>query len=109
MSSDVYVAHVGVVGVLVGSVSTALLTFLTNHFQMSEKRKIDETRKKLLKEALGNLEHKEGRSLDTLVKITGAEPTECRRLLIQINARGFTLKDGREGWCYIKDRPLTRA
>lgn len=38
---------------------------------------------------------------------TGAEPEECRRLLIDIQARGFTLKDGREGWVYIKNRPLS--
>jgi hypothetical protein len=36
---------------------------------------------------------------------TGTEPEECRRLLIQIEARGIVLKDG-EGWVLIKNRPL---
>ena len=101
-----WVALIGLVGVIAGSLITGLMTYGLHYFQNQEKNLIDQERKKLLREMLDNKGFKDGRSLETLTKVTGAEKEECRRLLIQIGGRGFTLKDGREGWCYKKDRPL---
>lgn len=56
---------------------------------------------------LDNPTFKDGRSLETLSKVTGSNPEDCRRLLVELKARGFTMADEREGWTYIKNRPLT--
>ena len=47
----------------------------------------------------------DGRYLQTLRIVTGTTEEECRRLLIEIGARGFALKDG-EGWALIARKPL---
>ena len=52
-------------------------------------------RKKLLKELLGASDF---RSLETLSRVSGTSPDDCRTLLIELNARGSLLEDGREGW-----------
>ncbi len=99
-------ALIGMVGVFIGAVVTIAGNFFLHLYQQKNQNKLDEARKKLLREMLYNQGFKEGRSFETLSKVTGAEPEECRRLLIEIDARGFTLSDGREGWTYIKNRPL---
>jgi len=48
----------------------------------------------------------DGRSFETLSRVTGTTPDDCHRLLIELEARGFTVADGRIGWTYIKNRPL---
>ena len=75
--------------------------------QNKQKKTIDTARIELLNKMLSDSRFKDGRSLDTLSKVTGAQPDECRKLLIEVKARGFTLADGREGWVYIKKRPLS--
>ena len=46
------------------------------------------------------------RSIETLCRASGTNPDECRRLLIEIKARGIRLKGNREGWVLIKNKPL---
>jgi hypothetical protein len=48
----------------------------------------------------------DGRTLDRLMVVTGTTPEECRRLLIQVGARGVILADGEEGWALIARKPL---
>lgn len=103
-----WVAIVGLIGVIVGAVITVIGNLLLHWIQQKGKNKIDESRKSLLRQMLDNPEFEEGRSFETLSKVTGAAPEDCRRLLIEIGARGFTLKDDREGWTYIKNRPLNK-
>jgi hypothetical protein len=49
-----------------------------------------------------------GRSFDTLKRVTGTPDDELRRLLVELGARGFTRKDGKEAWIYKEMRPLMR-
>ncbi|OAI16926.1 hypothetical protein A1359_06960 [Methylomonas lenta] len=100
-------AIIGLVGVIIGAFITIAGNFLLHSYQQKNQNKLDEARKKLLREMLDNQGFKDGRSFETLSKVTGAAPEECRRLLIEIGARGFTLGDDREGWTYIKNRPLS--
>ncbi len=46
------------------------------------------------------------RSIETLCRASGTTAEECRRLLIEIEARGVRLKGNREGWVLIKNKPL---
>ena len=49
------------------------------------------------------------RSLKQLRHVTGTTDEECRRLLIEVGARGVTMRGGVEGWALIErygfDRP----
>jgi hypothetical protein len=40
---------------------------------------------------------------------TGTSADECRRLLIEIEARGILLAGDKEGWALIKNKPLNAA
>ena len=93
---------IGLIGVIIGSCKTIIDNFFLHFFQQKNQNKLDEARKKLLREMLDNQDFKDESSFETLSKVTGAAPEDCRRLLIEIGARGFTLADGREGWTYIK-------
>lgn len=99
-------AIIGLIGVVIGASISIVGNIIVHRYQQKNQNKLDVARRKLLKQMLDNKKFKDGRSFETLSKVTGAEPEDCRRLLIEVEARGFTLKDGREGWTYIKNRPL---
>jgi hypothetical protein len=101
-------AIIGLIGVVIGALITISGNLLLHWYQQRRGSAIDLARKKLLRDMLNNQEFKEGRSLETLSKVTGSSHEECRRLLIELGARGFTLTDGREGWTYIANRPLNK-
>ncbi len=63
-------------------------------------------RKKLLLKLLRDDRFKDGRKLSTLSRVTGIPQEECRRLLIEIEARGVTLEGNVEGWVLIEKKPL---
>lgn len=48
------------------------------------------------------------RTLDLLTHVTGTTDEECRRLLIEIGARGVLMRGQREGWALIERYPLDR-
>ena len=62
-------------------------------------------RKKLLKAMLDDTTYKDGRYLETLCRVSGTTPDECRRLLIELNARGVKLDRG-EGWVLLERKPI---
>jgi hypothetical protein len=70
-------------------------------------QKHDGPRKNLLLKMLKDDGWPDGRTLTTLSRVTGTQPDECRRLLIEIEARGVTLKGNVEGWALIEKKPLT--
>ena len=101
----------GFIGGVLGVVGTVLSSYYgPRKLEEWKEQRIEERhngpRKHLLKQMLDNPKLPDGRSLETLSKVTGTSAEECRRLLIEVGARGFTLKDGREGWTHIKNRPL---
>jgi hypothetical protein len=59
-----------------------------------------------LKKMLEDPRFNDGRSLETLSRVTGTTSDECRRLLIEIEARGVTFADEKEGWALIARKPL---
>jgi hypothetical protein len=65
----------------------------------------DEPRRQLLRRMLED-EERTSRTLRRLCVVTGTTEEECRRLLIQVGARGLILKDGEEGWALIARKPL---
>jgi hypothetical protein len=52
-------------------------------------------------------EDRKVRSLDRLKHVTVTNDEECRRLLIEIGARGVLMPGEREGWALIERFPLT--
>ena len=63
-------------------------------------------RKNLLRRMLEDDEWPDGRKMETLSRVIGTPPDECRRLLIEIGARGVKLRGGVEGWALISRKPL---
>lgn len=104
----------GIIGGTLGVVGTLASSYygprkLEEWREKRQEERINGPRKNLLKQMLNDQRFKEGRSLETLCKVTGTTPEQCRSILIEIQARGFTLADGREGWTFIENRPLNDA
>jgi len=105
---------IAIAGGFIGGVLGVIGTLVSSYFgprkleEWREKRKAekwDGPRKRLLLNML-NGPTMQMRSIETLCRASGTEPEECRRLLIEIQARGIRLKGNREGWVLIKNRPL---
>jgi hypothetical protein len=65
-------------------------------------------RKALLERTLNDEDHPI-RTLEMLKHVTGTTDEECRRLLIEIGARGVVMSGGREGWALIERWPLEKT
>ena len=105
----------GLIGGGVGGVLGVLGTGVTAYWgprkleqwrERQREQREDGPRKQLLLAMLDNDDFGDGRYLKTLRIVTGTSEDECRRLLIEIGARGVQLKDG-EGWALIRRKPLT--
>jgi hypothetical protein len=66
----------------------------------------DEPRKRLLRHMLEDERFSDGRTLQRLCTVTGTSQEECRRLLIQVGARGVIFANQAEGWALIDRKPL---
>jgi hypothetical protein len=106
---------VAIIGGLIGGVLGAAGTLITSYYgprkfeEWRENRleeRLNGPRKRLLKEMLEDTRFADGRSLETLSRVTGTSLDECRRLLIEIAARGITLAGNKEGWALIRRKPL---
>ena len=101
-----------VAGLVGGIIGGALTSFVGTYwgpkaFQLWQEGHADEPKRKILRELLDDPKFRDGRYLTTLCFHTGTTPEECKRLLIQIEARGIMLEKG-EGWVLIKNRPFER-
>lgn len=67
--------------------------------------RMDKPRMRMLKELLEDDRFQDGRLLKTLQTYTRTTEEECRRLLIQLEARGIDVKEG-EGWVLIERKPF---
>ena len=99
-----------VVGVIIGGVASVVTTYYASyHYPLKlEKRREEEEeqrehapRKRLLLLLLTEKSDMPIRSLERLRLVTGTTDQECRRLLIELNARGVKMKEGKEGWALI--------
>lgn len=73
-----------------------------------EEERLHGPRKELLKKMLKDTRH-EWRYLSTLAQVTGTSPEECRRLLVEVGARGASTmrEEGEEElWALISRKPL---
>ena len=104
-----------VVGGIIGGVLGVIGTLVSSYYgprkfeEWREKRleeRLNGPRKRLLKKLLEDPHFNDGRSLETLSRVTGTSEEECRRLLIEIEARGVKFADGKEGWALIARKPL---
>ncbi|MBZ5568688.1 MAG: hypothetical protein LAN64_12670 [Acidobacteriia bacterium] len=104
-----------IIGGMVGGVLGVVGTILTSYYgprkleEWRERRleeRINGPRKRLLKKLLADSRYTDGRKIETLARVSGTSPDECRRLLIELDARGVLLADGSEGWALITRKPL---
>jgi hypothetical protein len=107
MSSELLSA---IIGGFIGGILGVLGTLISSYYgprkmeEWREKRREEleyGPRKKILKDLLKKERYREGRSLERLCLESGTTQDECRRLLIEIGARGKMLViDGQEqeGW-----------
>jgi hypothetical protein len=104
------------IGGLIGGVLGVLGTLVSSYWgprQLEEWREREQEerqygpRKELLKTMLAD-EKWRMRSMDVLSRVSGTSTEECRRLLIEIGARGVTMEGQEEGWALIERFPLTQ-
>ena len=109
-----------VVGGLAGGVLGVIGTLVSSYYgprkfeEWREQRleeRLNGPRKCLLKQLLEDPDpsFNDGRSLETLSRVTGTSEEECRRLLIEIEARGVKFANGKEGWALISRKPLVEV
>jgi hypothetical protein len=101
----------GIVGGILGVVGTLLSSYygprkLEEWRERRLEEKINGPRKRLLKKLLDDPRFGDGRKIKTLSRVSGTTLEECRRLLIEVDARGVLLADGSEGWALISRKPL---
>ena len=102
-----WIAVIGILGVVVGSLATIGGNILLNWLQGRKQKSLDEARKELLQQMLTE---RDWRMLSTLSRVIGADRDETKRLLIAIKARGSELpKDNdEEAWGLISRHPLDK-
>jgi hypothetical protein len=111
--SDLAVAAVGgliggALGVLAASLSAYWGPRKLEEWRERQREKHDYgPRKELLLKLLKDPRF-ETRSLERLRLVTGTTKEECRRLLIEIGARGVSMTDDEEGWALIERFPFDR-
>lgn len=107
-----------ILGGLIGGILGVVGTLITSYYgprkmeEWREQRTEEKTngpRKKLLLKLLKDDNWEDGRTLETLTRVTGTTDEECRRLLIELDARGVELEGGVEGWVLISRKPFEEA
>lgn len=99
----------GIVGGLLGSVTAIVSSYwgprwLETWRRDQEEERLHGARKELLHQLLEN-DNFEWRKLSTLANATGTTEEECKRLLIEIGARGSTAGDGM--WALRSRQPIS--
>jgi hypothetical protein len=104
----------GIIGGFLGGALGVVSTLVGSYYaprKLEEWRadKRDAPTKELLRTLLDDPRFPDGRYLETLQIVTGTSVEDCRRLLIEVEARGVILGgEGRkEVWALIKNKPLT--
>lgn len=100
----------GLIGGTLGVIGTSVASYWGPRRLEEWRARQQETReygprKELLLRMLNDRDHSI-RSMDQLSRVTGTSDEECRRLLIEIGARGVLMAGGQEGWALIERYPL---
>jgi hypothetical protein len=104
----------GVLGGTLGALGSWLAAAYVAPRKLEEERekraeqRIWGPRKALILEMLQNAAEGQGRSFETLKRVTGTPDDDLRRLLVELGARGFTRPDGKEAWIFKYQRPLEK-
>ena len=101
----------GIIGAVLGSAATLFSAYwgprkLEEWREGRAEEKVNGPRKRLLVSMLEDPRFQDGRKLETLCRVTGTSADECRRLLVEIGARGVLLSGALEGWALIARKPL---
>lgn len=105
----------GIVGGIIGGTVATFGAWLTGYWapkkleEERERRSEDRLwgkRRALIREMLTMSAGDKGRSFATLKRVTGTPDDDLRRLLVELNARGFSRPDGSEAWIFKSQRPL---
>ena len=99
-----WIALVGVIGAIVGSVLTLAGNFAMELFKGKKQKQIDDARRSILKEMLED-EAFQWRNLSTLAAVVGCDEEQAKNHLIAIGARGSEKNDGK--WGLISRQPLS--
>ena len=105
------VATAGMIGGVCGLIGGLISTYwgprkLEEWREKRYEQRRNEPRKNLLRKMLEDDRWSDGRKMETLSRVTGTPLDECRRLLIEIGARGVKLEGNVEGWALISRKPL---
>ena len=106
MNEKIIIALIGVLGAIIGSISTVAVQFLKYKLEQKEKKKRDQPRKELLKEMLLD-ERFEWRKFETLKHVIGSDDDTTKRLLLEIGARAS--EDGQNLWGLKSRNPLQKV
>ncbi|MBK7362124.1 MAG: hypothetical protein IPJ01_07465 [Micavibrio sp.] len=83
-------------------ISELISNVISNFFKLATSfigsQKLNGLRKKRLKKLLQDSRFLTGRKLETLTLKIGTTPEECRKLLLEMGAKGIFLKGNIEGW-----------
>jgi hypothetical protein len=103
----------GIIGGLVGGVLGVVSTLIGSYhgpkkLEQWRARQRDAPKKELLMKLLNDKRFPQGRFLETMQIVTGTSEEECRRLLIECEARGVILRGSgrKEVWALLKNMPL---
>ena len=107
VSSEVVAGLIGgFVGGALGVVSTVVGSYYgPRRLEEWRANSRDEPQRAMLRELLNDPRFPDGRKLKTLTLLTGTTEEACRRLLVQIRARGIMLGD-EEGWVLVENKPF---
>jgi hypothetical protein len=99
----------GIIGGILGCAGTIITSYwgprkLDEYKENLAEKRLNGPRKSNLKKLLEDDKFK-WRRLSTLARVTGTNQEECRRLLIEIGARG-SLSEGDEMWGLISRNPI---
>ncbi len=99
----------GIIGGILGCVGTMVSSYwgprkFDEYKENKAEKQHNGPRKDLLKKLLED-DRFNWRHLSTLARVTGTDEEECRRLLIEIGARG-SLSEGKEMWGLISRNPI---
>jgi len=102
-----FTAIIGLIGVIIGSVISAVGTIVAHCLKERARAKRDEPRKRLLIQMLEDERfHDRWRKLDTLMHVIGCDEATTKRLLLEIGARGS--ENRQEVWGLIKYHPFEK-
>jgi hypothetical protein len=104
---SLWIAFIGLIGVIVGSVITVLGNLILHWLKYHPQRNLDKQRKTILNQMLQDerFENK-WRKLSTLSRVIGADEETTKRLLIEIQARASEKEDGL--WGLIEYHPFSK-